>query len=67
MVVGAGPGGLSAAYHLARTGHTVEIFDAGSAAGGLMRTGIPSYRLPRNILDAEISRIMDHGCYHPSE
>ena len=61
MVVGAGPGGLSAAYHLARMGHTVEIFEAGSAPGGLMRTGIPSYRLPRNILDAEINRILEMG------
>ncbi len=61
MVVGAGPGGLSAAYHLARLGHTVEIFEAGPAAGGLMRTGIPSYRLPRNILDAEINRILESG------
>ncbi len=61
MVVGAGPGGLSAAYHLARKGHMVEIFDANAKAGGLMRTGIPSYRLPRNILDAEINRILAMG------
>ncbi len=57
MVIGAGPAGLSAAWHLAKMGHTVEIFDAGKTAGGLLDFGIPSYRLPRNILDAEIKRI----------
>jgi formate dehydrogenase (NADP+) beta subunit len=63
MVVGAGPGGLSAAYHLARMGHTVEVFDAASAAGGLMRFGIPSYRLPREILELEIGRIKAMGVH----
>ncbi len=63
MVVGAGPGGLSAAYHLARQGHTVEVFDASSAAGGLMRFGIPSYRLPREILELEIGRIKAMGVH----
>jgi formate dehydrogenase (NADP+) beta subunit len=63
MVVGAGPGGLSAAYHLARQGHTVEVFDAASAAGGLMRFGIPSYRLPREILELEIGRIKAMGVH----
>ncbi len=57
LVIGAGPAGLSAAWHLAKMGHTVEIFDAGKTAGGLLDFGIPSYRLPRNILDAEIKRI----------
>jgi 2-oxoacid:acceptor oxidoreductase delta subunit (pyruvate/2-ketoisovalerate family) len=61
LVVGAGPSGLSAAYHLARMGHSVTIKDAGAAAGGMMRYGIPKYRLPRDILDAEISRILDMG------
>ncbi|MBD3689649.1 NAD(P)-binding protein [Nanchangia anserum] len=61
LVVGAGPSGLSAAYHLRRLGHTVEVRDAGPMAGGMMRFGIPSYRLPRNILDAEIKRIEDMG------
>ena len=57
LVVGAGPSGLSAAYHLRRFGHQVTISDAGSSAGGMMRYGIPKYRLPRNILDAEVARI----------
>jgi len=57
LVVGAGPSGLSAAFHLARLGHEVEIADAGDAPGGMMRYGIPAYRLPRDVLDAEIARI----------
>jgi NADPH-dependent glutamate synthase beta subunit-like oxidoreductase len=61
LVVGAGPSGLSAAYHLARLGHAVTIRDAGAAPGGMMRYGIPKYRLPRDILDAEIDRILAMG------
>jgi NADPH-dependent glutamate synthase beta subunit-like oxidoreductase len=61
LVVGAGPSGLSAAYHLTRLGHSVTIKDAGAAAGGMMRYGIPKYRLPRDIMDAEITRILDMG------
>ncbi len=61
LVVGAGPSGLSAAYHLRRLGHAVTIYDAGPAAGGMMRFGIPRYRLPRDVLDAEIQRILDLG------
>jgi NADPH-dependent glutamate synthase beta subunit-like oxidoreductase len=61
LVVGAGPSGLSAAYHLKRVGHEVEIHDAGPRAGGMMRFGIPRYRLPRETLDAEIQRIVDMG------
>ncbi len=61
LVVGAGPGGLSAAYHLARMGHTVEVFEAGGHAGGLLWTGVPDYRLPKEILDAEIDRIVNTG------
>lgn len=61
LVVGAGPSGLSAAYHLARLGHEVEIRDAGSIAGGMMHFGIPSYRLPREVLAAEVKRIEDMG------
>jgi len=61
LVVGAGPSGLSAAYHLRRMGHAVEIREAGPLAGGMMRFGIPKYRLPRDVLDAEINRIVDLG------
>lgn len=61
LIIGAGPSGLSAAYHLARLGHAVTICDAGPKAGGMMRFGIPKYRLPRDILDAEIARIEDMG------
>ena len=61
LVVGSGPSGLSAAYHLARLGHEVEIRDAGAEPGGMMRYGIPAYRLPRAILDGEIARVADLG------
>ncbi len=61
LVVGAGPSGLSAAYHLARLGHRVTIYEAGDMAGGMMRFGIPTYRLPRSVLDAEVQRIVDMG------
>ncbi len=61
LVVGAGPSGLSAAYQLARAGHAVTIREAGPLAGGMMRFGIPKYRLPREVLDAEIARILTLG------
>lgn len=61
LVVGAGPSGLSASYHLARMGHAVEVFDAGPKPGGMMRFGIPKYRLPREVLDAEVARIEGLG------
>ncbi len=61
LVVGAGPSGLSAAYHLRRLGHAVTIHDAGPMAGGMMRFGIPKYRLPRDVLDGEIERILAMG------
>jgi NADPH-dependent glutamate synthase beta subunit-like oxidoreductase len=61
LVVGAGPSGLSAAYHLARRGHDVEIRDRGAEPGGMMRYGIPAYRLPRDVLSAEMERIAALG------
>ena len=61
LVVGAGPSGLSAAYHLARLGHKVTVHEAGPLPGGMMRFGIPQYRLPRQVLDAEVQRIVDLG------
>ncbi|MGO0309347.1 NAD(P)-binding protein [Endozoicomonas acroporae] len=61
LVVGAGPSGLSAAYHLRLLGHTVEIREAAPIAGGMMQFGIPAYRLPRDVLAAEIARIESMG------
>ncbi|MEJ1157611.1 NAD(P)-binding protein [Prosthecomicrobium sp. N25] len=61
LVVGAGPSGLSAAYHLRRFGHAVTIREAGPLPGGMMRFGIPKYRLPRDVLDAEVARIVAMG------
>lgn len=61
LVIGAGPSGLSAAYHLCRMGHEVEIYEAGGYAGGLLFTGVPDYRLPKEILDFELNRILRTG------
>ena len=61
LIVGAGPSGLSAAYNLRRLGHRVTIHEAGPVAGGMMRFGIPKYRLPRDVLEAEVRRILDMG------
>ena len=61
LVVGAGPSGMSAAYHLRRLGHAVTVMEAGPLMGGMMRFGIPKYRLPRDVLDAEMQRIADMG------
>ena len=61
LVVGTGPSGLSAAYHLARVGHTVEMYECAVAAGGMIRFGIPAYRLPRAALAQEIARIEAMG------
>ena len=60
-VIGGGPAGLSAAYQLARKGHAVTIFDERAELGGMMRYGIPGFRTPRTVLDAEIQRILDLG------
>ncbi len=61
LIVGGGPSGISAAYHLRRAGHEVEISEAGPVLGGMMHFGIPPYRLPRNVLDSEINRILHMG------
>jgi NADPH-dependent glutamate synthase beta subunit-like oxidoreductase/Pyruvate/2-oxoacid:ferredoxin oxidoreductase delta subunit len=60
-VIGGGPAGLSVAYQLARKGHEVTIFDERPELGGMMRYGIPGFRTPRKVLDAEIQRILDLG------
>ena len=61
LVVGAGPSGMSAAYHLRRLGHRVTVHEAGPLLGGMMRFGIPKYRLPRDVLEAEMQRVVDLG------
>lgn len=60
-IVGAGPAGIGCAYDLARMGYPVTIFEAKPESGGLLRYGIPSYRLPRDVLDEEISYVLHHG------
>ena len=60
-MIGGGPAGLSAAYQLALKGHAVTIFDERAELGGMMRYGIPGFRTPRDVLDAEIQRILDLG------
>ncbi len=60
-VVGAGPAGITCAYHLARRGYQVTVFEAFEKPGGMLRYGIPFYRLPADILDAEIQRVVDMG------
>ena len=60
-VVGSGPGGLSAAYQLARNGYPVTVIEAFPKPGGMLRYGIPDYRLPQQILDAEIDRVLEMG------
>jgi len=61
LVVGAGPSGMSAAYHLRRLGHSVTVYEAGPLLGGMMRFGIPKYRLPRDVLEAEMQRVVELG------
>ncbi len=60
-IAGAGPAGLSAAYFLSRLGYSCDVFEADDGAGGLLRSGIPTYRLPRNILAHEIKRVEELG------
>lgn len=60
-IIGAGPSGLTAAYYLALRGHGVTVFESRSETGGMMRWAIPEYRLPREILDAEIEEIRNLG------
>jgi formate dehydrogenase major subunit len=60
-VVGAGPSGLSFAYQMARRGYRVTVYDAREKAGGMLRYGVPDYRLPQAVLDAEIQKIVDLG------
>ncbi|MBD3331580.1 FAD-dependent oxidoreductase [candidate division GN15 bacterium] len=60
-VVGSGPGGMSAAYHLARRGYQVTVYEAFPKTGGMLRYGIPNYRLPQDVLDKEVQRILDMG------
>jgi 2-oxoacid:acceptor oxidoreductase gamma subunit (pyruvate/2-ketoisovalerate family) len=60
-VVGSGPAGLAAAYHLALYGYGVTMYEAGPSLGGLLRTGIPEFRLPHDVLDREVERILDLG------
>jgi 2-oxoacid:acceptor oxidoreductase delta subunit (pyruvate/2-ketoisovalerate family) len=56
-IIGSGPAGMSCAYHLAKLHYDVTVFESSSSAGGMLRSGIPSYRLPKNVLDREISDI----------
>lgn len=66
LIVGAGPAGLAAAYHLRLLGHEVELHDAEAEPGGMMRYAIPTFRLSRRVLDAEIERVLELGIhYHP--
>ena len=60
-VVGAGPAGMTAAFYLRKQGHAVSLFESSGQAGGMMRYGIPEYRLPRPVLDKEIKEILDLG------
>ena len=60
-IVGGGPAGLGAAYEIARQGHRATIFDGEQSLGGLLRTGIPDYRLPRAVLDAEVDALLELG------
>src|SRR5580693_5309149 len=60
-IIGSGPVGLSAAHDLARLGYSVTIFEASPVAGGMLHLGIPEYRLPRSVVEAEVREILDAG------
>ncbi|MDX1741878.1 MAG: FAD-dependent oxidoreductase, partial [Rhodothermales bacterium] len=60
-VIGSGPAGLSFAYQMAKRGYSVTIYERNDAPGGMLRYGIPDYRLPRDVLDAEVGRILRLG------
>ncbi len=60
-VVGSGPAGLASAYHLARLGYGVTVYETADKPGGMLRLGIPEYRLPRAVLDRDIDRVRAHG------
>jgi len=60
-IIGGGPAGLACAYQLRRKGHSCTVFEAHEKLGGMMRYGIPGYRIPEEVLDAEIKRIVDMG------
>lgn len=60
-VIGAGPTGMTSAFYLAKQGHDVTVFERNEKAGGYMQYGIPSYRLPREVVDSEVSAILEHG------
>lgn len=60
-IVGSGPAGLAASYYLRKLGYPVTIFEAHSELGGMLRVGIPKYRLPRDVLDTEVQRLVQMG------
>ena len=62
-IVGSGPAGITCAYHLARNGHAVTIYESLDEPGGMSAVGIPDYRLPRSILQREVQQIKEMGVY----
>ena len=67
VVIGAGPAGLAAAFYLLQKGHECKLYDAHPLPGGMLRYGIPAYRLPKDVLDAEIQNILDLARKHRVE
>ena len=66
-IIGSGPAGLTAAYYLANQGHSVAVFESLPQAGGMLRYGIPEYRLPRDVIDKEIRDIENRGVEDQNE